>query len=98
GDDLAAELEHGGRHGHSPGASMPSVSASPSIRFIDCTAWPAPPLTRLSSAVHTASWRRPVRGSSCPKVQDRSTYMLPLTATTSAPTFGPSTRTNGASP
>ncbi|MFY0541700.1 hypothetical protein [Nannocystis pusilla] len=76
---------------------MPAVSASPSIRFIDCTACPAPPLTRLSSAVTTASWRWPVAGSTCPKVQDRSTYMLPLIATTSAPTLLPSTRTNGAS-
>ena len=38
-------------------ASMPVVSGSPSMRFIDCTACPAPPLTRLSSALVTTSWR-----------------------------------------
>src|ERR1039458_8733668 len=41
--------------------SRPSVSASPSIRFIFWMAWPAAPFTRLSMALTTTA--RPVLGS-----------------------------------
>ena len=64
-DHLAAEFHDGAQesrsgrirvgHGHRGTASMPVVSGRPSIRFIDCTACPAPPLTRLSSALVTTS-------------------------------------------
>src|SRR5258707_4387710 len=43
--------------GFEPVSISPVVSSNPNIRFMFWTAWPAAPLTRLSMAVKTTSWR-----------------------------------------
>src|SRR5208283_4338001 len=46
----SAQAAKGGQHyGRTGGARRPVVSGRPNIRFMFCTAWPAAPLTRLSS-------------------------------------------------
>src|ERR1035441_4111621 len=45
-----------GGHGATPTTDSPSVSGQPSARFIDCTAAPAAPLTRLSIAQTATSF------------------------------------------
>src|SRR5207245_11105397 len=44
-------------YGLLPVSINPVFSSNPNIKFIFCTAWPAAPLTRLSSAVKTTSCR-----------------------------------------
>src|SRR5699024_9166559 len=48
-------------HGATPARLRPADSSSPRARFIDCTAPPAVPLVRLSSAAMAT--RRPARSS-----------------------------------
>src|SRR5690242_4458580 len=40
-------------YGFVPTSRRPTVSSNPNIKFIFCTAWPAAPFTRLSSAENT---------------------------------------------
>src|SRR5262249_23251422 len=100
GDDLAAELHHdrrsgrGVRHGQLPGSSNVRRSSSPSIKFIDWMACPAPPLIKLSLTEKHATTRLPVVASTGPGCTPAPTWLLPCTATTSGRRFF-GTRTNG---
>src|SRR5262249_11796904 len=101
-NDFAAELDDdrlGGlaarvAHGQPPGSSSVVRSSSPSLKFIDWIAWPAPPLIKLSVTQEQATTRLPGSAPSLPPSRPTSAKFVPLTAATSGRRFA-GTRTNG---
>src|SRR5579862_8071861 len=85
--DAAADASH---QGTTASCRRPSVSAKPNMRFMFCTAWPAAPLTRLSSTASTTSV-----SASRGRWTAMRTWLVPRTHRVSGWEPGGSTSTNG---